>query len=448
MKTLYEIEERYKNELERLEEWAYLRSYYRHALATKNIETNVKLSKLKIIKEIFFGFSSWFRKYDYFVFSDTSGRKRIDNKWFDPSVDYIMKVLGQKRGLLVEEPNPNYFKKRELYTKHISSRRLLDALALILAKIIKKNIYYPVLEKINLETNTLLDYEKQINLFNARYILHKWLFKLYEVKFIIVKCYYSRQYVVKVANDLNIEIVEVQHGVVTNKNDAYNSLIKLDKRYFPNYLLSFGESEKYELSDNGLINKEVFPVGSFYLDYLKSSFHKNINLKNITKKYKKTVGISLQKGSEDLMLKFIIKIAPKSQDILYIIIPRFFNPLTSTQYIFPKNTLFYPSLDCYQVVMHCDYHCTYYSACIVEVPSLGIPNILVDFDEKATVLYGNLEGKTTTIVKTEKEFLTIVTEDVCLDIDVVKNNNFYISNNYKRNIEKIVKKNFLGILRK
>jgi len=442
MKTLYEIEERYKKELESIEEWAYLRSYYRHALATKDIQSKVKSRKLKIIKEIFFGFFSWFRSYNYFIFSDTNERKMVDDKWFDKSVDYIIKVLGQDRGLLIEEPNPNYFEKKELYTKHISSRRLLDVLALIIARIMRKNIYYSVLNKINEEYNVFIDYEKQINLFNARYILHKCLFKTYKIEFIIVNCYYSRQYVVKVANDLNLETIEVQHGVITKENDAYNSLIKLDKSYFPNYLLSFGDSEKNELANNGLINKEIFPVGSFYLDYLKSSFHKNVNLESITQKYKKVVGVSLQKGSEELMLKFIIELASKSENILYIIIPRFFNPKSCSQYVFPKNTLFYPSLDCYQVIMHCDYHCTFYSACTIEVPSLGIPNILVDFDGRAASIYANLEGKTTFIVKTEQEFLNKVIEDISLDIDIVGNNSFYIKTNYSSNIEKIVKKIF------
>lgn len=439
MLTLSDLEIKYKDELQSIEEWVYLRSYYRHALAAYHIKEVRHVSKFKILKDMFFGFFSWFRSYRYFVFSNTSERKLINDKWFDKSVDYLIKVLGKEKGLLVEEPNPNYFKQNDIFTSNVTSRRMLDGIALLIKKLNNKKIMYCILDDINQEYNIDVDYQYQINLFNARYILHTWLFKFYKIDFIIITCYYSRQYVLKSANDLNIQTIEVQHGVITKKNDAYNSLLTLDKSYFPNYLLSFGESEKKELLDNGLISKAVIPIGSFYLDYLKSSFLKNRELESLINKYDKSIGVSLQKGSEKLMLEFIINLATKSKDILYIIIPRFFNVEENKQYIFPENILFYPSLNCYQTIMHCNYHCTFYSACTVEVPSLGIPNILIDFDGTAKKYYEVLENKTTVIVQSEKEFLEVLSSSILTMTDVIKNNSFYIKNNYRDSIQTIIK---------
>jgi len=445
MTTLFEIEKKYKKELEEIEEWAYLRSYYRHALATKNIVRVEKMNKFKIFKDVFFGFSSWFGSYQYLVFSDTNERKLINDKWFGKNIDFLMNAINQDQGLLIEEPNPIFFKRKKVYTKYSTSRRMLDGFALIIEKFLRKKIEYSILNHINQECNIDLDYQKQINLFNARYALHKFLFKMYKIKFVIVSCYYSRQYVIKVANDLNIETFEVQHGVITKDNDAYNSDLQLKKNYYPNYLLSFGENEKVELEKSGLINKEVLPVGSFYLDYLRRSFSEDAQLMKLKVKYQKTIGISLQKGAEEKMIKFIISVAKESKDILYIIIPRYFKSEEYVHYDFSDNIIFYPSLDCYQIIMHCDYHCTFYSACTVEVPSLGIPNILIDFNGKARLLYQKLENKTSLIVWNKEEFLNIIYQNMLLDTNLVQNNHLMIRPNYQENIEKLVNKGYFDV---
>jgi len=435
MKTLYEIEERYEKELESLEEWAYLRSYYRHALALSHEKSMDKYSKLKILKDVFFGFFSWFNNYEYMVFSDTNERKKVNGKWFDKSIDYIIEVLGKDKTLLIEEPNPTFYNKKDMFTKHVSSRRLLDSVAILLEKCMFTRKTYLVLDEINKEYNIQVDYVLQIKRFNARYFLHRWMFKWYKTKLVIVNCYYSRQYVIKSAQDLNIETIEVQHGVITKDNDAYNSPLILDNSYFPNYLLSFGESEVLELKDKGLINKAVFPVGSFYLDYLKSAFKIDDKLWSMKQNYNKVIGVSLQKGSEKMMIDYIISVAHLSSDIMYIIIPRYFNEKIYDQYEFPVNVVLYPDLDCYQIIMHCDFHCTFYSACTVEVPSLGIQNILVDFNGRSRELYHATENKTTTFVKSKEEFLDAVYNNSLKNSNVAINNHFYIKYGYRENIQ-------------
>src|SRR5215831_8578837 len=54
----------------------------------------ISLSKLfELALQFFYGFTSYFRKYDYLSFSDSSERKLVDGKWVDKSVDYILENL-------------------------------------------------------------------------------------------------------------------------------------------------------------------------------------------------------------------------------------------------------------------------------------------------------------------------------------------------------------------
>jgi len=439
MYSLFDIEKKYKSELENIEEWAYLRSYYRQAISYGGDKVR-KISKLDSIKNMFYGFSSWFRRYKYFIFSDTSERRVVDGKLFDKSVDYIINTLDKNNSLLIEEPSPSkHFLQDDISTKNITSRRILDLLALILEKIIFKKYFYKTLDKINQDYNINMNYTIQINRFNARYILYKFILKLYKVELIIINCYYSKQYILKAAHDLNIKTIEVQHGVIGKENDAYRSNIKLNTKYFPQCLLSFGENEISILKDKGVITKQVISVGSFYLEYLLNTFTINKDLNHTIKDYKYSIGVSLQKGSEELVLDFINKVSKEDDSILYIIIPRVFNKKLYDKYNFSNNIIFFPSLDCYQIVMHCDYHCTFYSACAIETPTLNIPNILLNFNDDAKKYYDIIDGKTSKTVNNTQEFLNILYTNYFENIDIMKNNSIFIKNNYKENIKQLKK---------
>ncbi len=446
MYSLFDIEKKYKNELEDIEEWAYLRSYYRKVISYGGNKVR-KISKIDSLKSIFYGFPSWFRRYKYFVFSGTAERRDVKNILFDKNVDFIIDIIGRESTLLIDDPSPyQHFKKSEIHTKHIVSRRLLDMLVMIIEKFIFKTKVNTVFNRINKEYGVELNFKIQVKRFNARYILYKLLFKLYKVEVIIVSCYYSKQHILKVANDLNIKTIEIQHGVITEANDAYLSYIKLDNNYFPEYLLSLGENEEDVLKANGLISKEVIAVGSFYLDYISKNFIPNSKLQNIIKNYKTVIGVSLQKGSEEKVLNFILDIACLDKNILYIIIPRTYQNNDYNKYDFPSNIIFFNSLNCYQIIMHCNYHCTFYSACAIEVPSLNIPNILLNFNNMAQKYYLALENRTSKIVENSKEFLDVVYSRPLLNIK--SQNSIYIKNDYQENIKKIHKLGFFNNLNK
>ena len=102
MKTLFDIEEQYEKELESFEEWGYLRSYYRQAIYS-NEGIVRKISKISSLKSMFYGFSSWFKRYNYIVFSGTAERRDVYNMLFDKNVDYIIDTIGREKSLLIDE---------------------------------------------------------------------------------------------------------------------------------------------------------------------------------------------------------------------------------------------------------------------------------------------------------------------------------------------------------
>lgn len=87
----------------------------------------------------------------------------------------------------------------------------------------------------------------------------------------------------KVAKELNIPIIEIQHGIVTEENPIFLKYSNLKRKYdcMPDYVLSYG---KKLLNKNHMpINKEnIYYIGSLFLEYKKNEYkNNNSNKKNI-----------------------------------------------------------------------------------------------------------------------------------------------------------------------
>lgn len=95
-------------------------------------------------------------------------------------------------------------------------------------------------EVINL--NLLKVTENYINNFLHRFEYHKKLFFKRKPKSIYVVVSYGKAPIIAAARDLGIEVIEFQHGVITNYHFAYNYSDPTKKlKYFPDKLLTFGE---------------------------------------------------------------------------------------------------------------------------------------------------------------------------------------------------------------
>ena len=435
--TIFELENKYKTTLETIKEWGYIRIplgvYLQNKLnkTVKKQEKNTLFYKIANFSSMtLYGFTHWFRSYDYLYFSDSSERKVINGELFDKSVDPIIDVTGKKSSLLIETVIKK--PKRKVHTKYFVSINLL----IIVAKIIRfflseKTI--ALLDEIMLEEKINFDYKHLIKEHNSYYYTYLLLFKLYKPKLIFVNCFYCRLGLVDAAKKLNIKVIDIQHGVVNSVHYAYSSNIKIEKSSYPDTLFAFGENE---VSQKNKIIEEVIPIGNFYLEYICNNFQQDIYLIEIIQRYKVAISISMQDAEQwekDSILNFIQKISRKNQDILYILIPRNDKNLDIKNY---NNIMIYDKLDCYNVVMHTKIHMTLYSSCALEVLSFGIPNILVDIKGFATLYYQDmLENQYTKIVNTVDEALDAINLLSKVDRQKVIEQNRIFKADYNNNIK-------------
>ncbi len=92
-------------------------------------------------------------------------------------------------------------------------------------------------------------------------------------KRIYLVCFYDKQYIVKAAKELKIEVIDIQHGIIGKEHSAYFSSLLLSDIYLPDKLYSFGESEKEYFIDSGIVStNNIIPIGNYYLEYIKNNF--------------------------------------------------------------------------------------------------------------------------------------------------------------------------------
>lgn len=445
--NIFELEKKYKEILENIEEWGYLRISMGHKLKNSSIDSkSIRKSdfiwkKIKKLKSMFYGFKYWFKNYEYLFFSDSGQRVFIEGKYYDKLMDYIIEKIGNEKVLMIEKPNTQHYSFSQIDKKYIVSRTIIDFISRIVRLMDFNKNNLSNLNKL-LELNNIdFKYESTIKLFNAKYFIYKILLKLYKPKKVFIVCHYCLMPLVKACNDLNIIIIEVQHGIINKEHFGYVSHIKLNKDYKVHYLLSFGKNET-QIKD--IIISNVVPVGSFYLEYLQTSFKSNIKMKNLTKKYQYTIGVSLQDSDWEFygLLDFLKTVAIKNKNLLFLLIPR--RRIENIR--LPNNMMFYTDLDCYNTILHCNIHCTIYSSCALEAPTLGIPNLMVNIENFAKKYYSNiLSSKHTKYVENNLDFIKYVQTLSKIDKKIIQLENqdiFY--RYYKTNINNFLKiKNIL-----
>ena len=171
----------------------------------------------------------------------------------------------------------------------------------------------------NLEIN--LEWILKTHILNFKYDYKKYseLFAKRKPKMIFVVVAYENQAVVKAAKDLNIEVIELQHGTITDYHLGYSypkkSRLNGDIAYYPDKILTFGN---YWINDETcpIDSKNIIPIGFPYFEAQSKDFL------NIAKKDKQILFIS-----QGVIGKYLSKIAHdvslnlKDFDIIYKLHP-------------------------------------------------------------------------------------------------------------------------------
>ena len=441
------------------EVWPYLRmAYYfgyRKDMASESGEEQSVpplLKRLvKMVKNSFYGLTNWFRTYDYVVLSNTGQRRSINGKYFNRLLDPIIDELGRDRVLCVEIPAPSLYPTKKVHTENIVCNDLPTLVAAIRATVILKGAAIQngsILKTIQEEHGLRIDDLKRVRSSDAQRRVYSSLFCRIKPKALLLSCYYgSNLPAVKAAKDLGIKVIEVQHGVIGKEHPAYNVYRDLDKSCFPDHLLVFGKRELATFSDSRFIDQaNVHPVGSFYIDYIKSSYKPEPYLSELISGYKRVVGVTLQWILERRLISFTCEAAKLDSTILYMLIPRQPGGKVYSSVELPQNVMIITDRNFYQLMTYCDFHSTVNSTCALEAPSLGVQNILVDIDGLARQYYEKVlsDDRVTRFAGAPQEYVDIVRSFGRLDRNIVcQLHEDFFSTNYQENIHSFVKTHLL-----
>ena len=434
----------------------YGRSYRFDILNNNSNKIKTTFSKLKRVRNVFYGFWNLFKKYDYIVFSDTFEKRLVNGKYIDKIAESLIYELGEKRVLLIENPvNGLHFNRSEISIKNVISLDLFHVFCYqpFLRKRLAINNEL-ILKEINKKYGLNINYHILISKFLCYKNLFKLFYKIYKPKVVFINCYYSiiHQAAIYAAKKMGIKTIELQHGIINNKHSAYNVFTHLDKSFFPDYLLTFGDYVKNIFNEgNYFIKREnVLSVGSMYIDYINNKYKPSKEtiqiFTNLKKKYKKIVTISSQWTVENKLIRFLKKSASLSKDILYIFVPRDINKYYSNVN-FPENIIMLKNLDVYQIIKETNFHATVNSTCALEAPAIGVPNILININNQAKIYYLNLltNRDVTRFVDTEKEFVnTILTWHTKTKREIMSLHNGFYKENHKKNLRRALQG--IGIL--
>ena len=343
------------------------------------------------IKSIFYGFGNFFRKYDAWVFTNSSERTELEGKHYDKLFDYLA-ATGPLKTLLIEFRLFKQFPRKTVPTKYIVSRSPMVLLEEVYARLFVRKFEVKGTELITQIENELgvqIDVTSICRKFLAQYRMMRfflWLLPAPKVVYLTVS--YANFGYIRAFKERGIRVVEMQHGLIGEGHYAYYYEKEFDSNQFPDDVIVFGNNDKLFFEEQTKFPlKRVVSSGRYIIDYYQEKAIENTpEIRSIC--------VSLQDGtlSEEL-LSFILKCDELLPEKLNWVIQTRRTPkeVYEEQFDFPANMQFGTS-SVYEAIATTDAHLTIYSTTAVESLSIGKPTVLFDLEGKATEFLGKLIG--------------------------------------------------------
>lgn len=400
------------------------------------------------LSSIFYNPIRWFRRYEIFVFSDSSERVKVEGDlMWDRTTDYIIQQIGPAKVLTIEKVALCHYPVGRVPHKNIVSnstllifRHTFYAVGQFIWRR-KKKEHFDLLEKVIKEYGLGLDSHVIGEFFYSSYLFYKLFFMLYKPRIIFMNCSYEHMPMIKAANDCGIQTIEVQHGVIGNTHPAYNFSTSLDPTFFPKSLLCYGNYDKAILAASSVFSScTVCVVGNFYVEWVKNNANPPHELIELKAKYTKAVGVTLQYTVDNELRNFINSVAVLLPTVLFVLIPRPKEDEGQTP-VSPENVITWRKNRFYETILALDIHTTVYSSCGIEAPSLGTPNILVDINGLATKYYAErFQGNEGSLIVNSAEEYAIALQNfkVISREEVIKLNEDNIAPDYKERVNEFL----------
>ena len=307
-------------------------------------------------------------------------------------------------------------------------------------KINNQALFEPILTELGIADS----YRKQIRRILAFIWFYTIYFKLIKPKIIYINCYYDfhKLSISFAAKLLRIPVVELQHGLISETHCAYRTCAQIELSPYPDYLLCFGEYFKRIVSPGIYRQQHIFPVGSYYIDRMRSQVEQNYSLfmeKYAEKKDKIIVTVASQLDIDDLILEFVEDIANSSNEFYFIYVPRV---LTDFHKQYKHHAIsIETTLDVYQCMQNSNITSAVVSTCAVESLAFGTPVVLIDVKGLATFYYKSFFSNTYSVkyANTPQEYIKSVYSALKLDrASVQMEGNDFFADNYDQRLKEAI----------
>jgi hypothetical protein len=419
--------------------WLKGRLFHKYMMGTDVLMQKSKSVLFSQITSLFYGWWNIFRKYNTWVFTNSSERTLVEGKYYDKLFDYIGNN-SKKKTLLIELRLFNKFPKKQVASKYVISKSLFILIEEVYARFligkieIENEFLIPELEK-KLECSVSV---KEITRkYLAQYrMMQFWLKILPKPKVVYLTVSYSNFGYIRAFKEKGIKVIEMQHGLIGLGHYAYYYRKNFEAIQFPDEIGVFGEGEvEFFKQDTEFPVKKATPIGRYVLDFYKENSIENTRIKLIC--------ISLQDGDlGEKLIEFLLKANSfLKKEYKFIIQPR----RTSEGHYrdlfeLPDNYSF-STQSIYQTIAETDVHITIFSTTAVEALSIGKPNILVNIEGKSKEFLGEMlnENEFTNFVDTEHEFCSVLDNLKVISNDVIAlSNNLNIKSDYKKNMNTLI----------
>ncbi|EAS19078.1 hypothetical protein BBFL7_00527 [Flavobacteria bacterium BBFL7] len=260
----------------------------------------------------------------------------------------------------------------------------LQALLILWFKLVQpkfqgKSILVDILNEYKVNVNIDFRFYK----FLARYYTFKWLLRIHKPEYVFVECYYDYCGYIKACKDQNVQVIELQHGMIAESHRSYNYSVPVNNHLLPDKLLTFGfrESELYNNADINFIDKEcVLPTGFYLFDlFRKGEVQSPKELSMVIDADRPSFIISGQDLIEEKSIPFINQLAMLRQDCDFIYVPR--TKTTSYETLFTQSNIKVVSeFPIYQVINATTAHITAFSTTALESLAMGKVNVFMNID--------------------------------------------------------------------
>ena len=411
--------------------WPFIRMYLFFFLFNKNVankqKKNTFLFKLFcIIRSIrILPLKDLLKKGSIILFTYSSGGqlRLIDGTFIDA---YFNDIINLEERILpiVYEDKPAY---QSVFSKYININFIYVIIYIIflIVKIKKNKIKkLDVLININNELNLNLNIYKKIAEIYTSIIVYKTLFKFLKPSRIYQICYYNINSMAAsyAAKELNILVIEIQHGLIHLGHGAYIAKKNIYPNPYPKYFFCFGEIYKEIVSSSVYEKKNIIPIGSFYIDLMKK--RKKENFEAFNKKYGKyenkiLVTFAGQVGIENEMLVMMKSIVSLCTNLICIYIPRYITD--EVKNISSPNIIVENKLDVYQCIQNTQITSTVFSTVAVESLVFGTPVILLNINNLAKNCFSELLSSVKSVyyADTPEEYVNNISKAISMDREQV-----------------------------